>query len=74
MEVNFPDYKNFDNVNAYSNFIQKIMEVTDKVAPVNDKRFERNSQGSKEEKEMFQNKLKDCIGKPKDLWKAIKSL
>ena len=24
--------------------------------------------------EFFKNKLKECIGKPKDLWKAIKSL
>ena len=25
-------------------------------------------------KKEFENKLKECIGKPKDLWKAIKSL
>ena len=28
----------------------------------------------KRKKESFENKLKECIGKPKDLWKAIKSL
>ena len=28
----------------------------------------------KRKKEFFENKLKECIGKPKDLWKAIKSL
>ena len=28
----------------------------------------------KKKKEFFENKLKECIGKPKDLWKAIKSL
>ena len=39
------DYKKFDNVNdAYSNFIQKLMEVIDKVAPVKSKRIKRNSQ------------------------------
>ena len=33
-EVKFPNYENFDNVNdTYSNFIQKLMEVIDKVAP-----------------------------------------
>ena len=25
-------------------------------------------------KEFFENKLKECIGKPKDLWNAVKSL
>ena len=29
---------------AYSNFIQKLMEVIDKVAPVKFKRIKRNSQ------------------------------
>ena len=29
---------------------------------------------AKKKKEFFENKLKECMGKPKDLWKAIKSL
>ena len=29
---------------------------------------------AKKKKEFFENKLKECISKPKDLWKAIKSL
>ena len=29
---------------------------------------------AKKKKEFFENKLKECIGKHKDLWKAIKSL
>ena len=29
---------------------------------------------TKKKKEFFENRLKECIGKPKDLWKAIKSL
>ena len=29
---------------------------------------------AKRKKEFFENKLKECIGKPKGLWKAIKSL
>ena len=38
VEINFPEYKHFDNVNdVYSNFIQKLMEVIDKVAPVKNK-------------------------------------
>ena len=45
VEINFPKYKNFDSVNdAYSNFIQKLMEVIDKVVPVKNKRIKRNSQ------------------------------
>ena len=44
-ERNFPEYKILDNVNdAYLNFIQKLMEVIDKVAPVKNKRIKRNSQ------------------------------
>ena len=43
--VNFPDYRNFANVNdAYLNIIQKLMEVIDKVALVKNKRTKRNSQ------------------------------
>ena len=118
VEINFSEYKNFDNVNdAYSNFIQKLMKVSDEVAPVKNKRIKRNSQEwfdsqisekliirdklfkkykktklhedkkiykkarysvqnliAKKKKCFFENKLKECIGKPKDLWKAIKSL
>ena len=45
VEINFPEYKSFNNVNdAYSNFIQKLMEVIDKVAPVKNKTIKRNSQ------------------------------
>ena len=29
---------------------------------------------AKKKTEFFKNKLKECISKPKDLWKAIKSL
>ena len=45
VEINFPEYKNFDNVNdAYSNFIQKLMEIIDKVVPVTNERIKRNPQ------------------------------
>ena len=43
--VDFPNYHNFENVNdAYSNFIQKVMGVTDLVAPVKSRRIKQNSQ------------------------------
>ena len=46
VEINFPEYKKFDNVNdAYSNFIQKLMEVINKVAPVKTKRTKRILKG-----------------------------
>ena len=62
IEINFPEYKNFDNVNdAYSNFIEKLMEVINKVAPVKNKRIKRNSQkwfdSEISEKLIIQNKL-----------------
>ena len=45
VDINLPEYKKFDNVNdAYSNFIQKLMEVIGKVASVKSKRIKRNSQ------------------------------
>ena len=45
VEISFPENKKFDNVNdAYSNFIQKLMEVIDKVALAKSKRTNRNSQ------------------------------
>ena len=28
---------------------------------------------AKKKKDFFENKLKECIGKPRDLWKTIKS-
>ena len=45
VEINFPEYKTFDNVHyAYSNFIQKLTDVIDKVALVKSKRIKRNPQ------------------------------
>ena len=39
------NYENFVNVNdTCSNFIQKLMEVIDKKAPVDNKRIDRNFQ------------------------------
>ena len=35
MELNFPNYQNYNKVNeAYNNFIQKIMSVIDKLGPI----------------------------------------
>ena len=45
VEINFPEYKNFDNVNdAYSKFIQKLVEVIGKVALVKNKRIKGSFQ------------------------------
>ena len=61
-EARFPNYEDFDNVNdASSNFIQKLVEVIDKVTPVKNKRIKRNSQewfdSEISEKLMMQDKL-----------------
>ena len=116
--INFPNYQNFnDATEAYDDFIQKIMVVLDKVAPIKERRIKHNSQEwfdgeiseaiknrdkllkkfkrsrlhiDKElynaarykvhkmifnkKKDYFENKLNECIGKPKELWKALKSL
>lgn len=43
VEINFPNYKKLDNVyNAYSKFVQEVMNIIDKVAPSRIKRIKRN--------------------------------
>ena len=44
-KLNFPIYQNFNDINeAYNDFIQKIMNVIDKVAPLKERRVKQNSQ------------------------------
>ena len=44
VEINFSNYKNFDNVNdTYSNLIREVMVVIDKVGPIKTRRVKRNS-------------------------------
>ena len=44
-QVDFPNYERFGDVNeAYSNFFQKLMTVTDKIAPYKSKRVKGNTQ------------------------------
>ena len=43
--LNFPNYWNFNEINkAYNGFIQKIMNVIDKIAPLKERRIKQNSQ------------------------------
>ena len=43
-KINFPNYEYFEDVNrAYSDFFQKLMTVTDNVAPCNNKRVKGNT-------------------------------
>ena len=116
--INFPDYEYFNDVDiAYSDFIQCITSVINKIAPVKevriknyshdwfdseilekiilrDKRLKKfktsrlniDQQLYKEAKvtvqkliknkkrDFYQEKLRKNIGKPKQLWKALKSL
>ena len=117
-KLNFPNYRNFNDINkAYNDFIQKIINVIDKVAPLKERRVKQNFQEcfdgetadeikncdqlfKKTKKSILQidrdiynaaryklqemiinkktafpeNKLTESIGKPKDLWKALRSL
>ena len=116
--LKFPNYRNFNDINeAYYDFIQKIMNVIDKVAPLKERRVKQNShewfdgeiadeiknrdklfrkfKKSKlqidkdiynaaryklqkriinKKRAFLENKLTESIGKPKDLWKALRSL
>ena len=116
--LNFPNYRNFNDINeAYNDFIQKIMNVIDKVAPLKERRVKQNSQEwfdgeiadeiknhdklfrkfkkSKlqidkdiynvaryklqkmiinKKRAFLENKFTESTGKPKDLWKTLRSL
>ena len=116
--LNFPNNHNFNDINeAYNDFIQKIMNVTDKVTPLKERQVKQNSQEwfdgeitneikncnklfkkfkkSKlqidkdiynvaryklqkmiinKRRAFLESKLTESIGKPKDLWKALRSL
>ena len=116
--INFPDYEYFNDVDiAYSDFIQRITSVINKIAPfkeiriknyshdwfdgeildkiiLRDKRLKKfkasrlniDEQLYKEakinvqkliknkKKDFYQEKLRENVGKPKELWKALKSL
>ena len=44
-KLNFPNYQNYNEINeAYNDFIQKIMSVIDKVAPIKERQVKQNSQ------------------------------
>ena len=117
-QANFPNYLNFDNMDAaYCSFLKILMNVIDSLAPSKERRIKgrtqewfdgeiselisiRNQQYKKFKKTLlhvdkeifketkykvikmiknkkklyFEKKLQENIGKPKELWKAIKSL
>ena len=61
-QTGFPNYENFGDVNeAYSNFFQKLMTVTDKITPYKSKQVKGNTQkwfdGEVLEKLNLRNKL-----------------
>ena len=44
-KLNFPSHQNDNEINeAYNDFIQKIMSVTDKVVAINERRLKQNYQ------------------------------
>ena len=44
-KLNFSNDQNYDEISeAYNNFIQRIMSITDKVAPTNERWVKQNSQ------------------------------
>ena len=44
-KLNFPNYQNYNEIHeAYNDFIQKIMSVTDMVAPIKERQVKQNSQ------------------------------
>ena len=66
-KLNFPIYQNFNDINeAYNNFIQKIMNVIDKIAPLKERQVKQNSQ------EWFDGKLADEIKNRDKLFKKFK--
>ena len=44
-KLNIPNYRKYNEINeAYNDFIQKIMSLIDKVAPIKERRVTQNSQ------------------------------
>ena len=116
--VSFPNYNVFSDVDiAYSDLIEKILKVVDKIAPFRELRIKNNTQDwfdqevyeainlrekrlkrfkstqlhiheelykeakyraknliNEKKKQFYKEKLKENIGKPKELWKTLKSL
>ena len=67
MKLNFPNYQNYNEINeAYNDFIQKIMSVTDNVAPIKERRVKQNSQ------EWFDGEIADEIKNQDKLFKKFK--
>ena len=65
--LNFPNYRNFNDINeAYNDFIQKIMNVIDKVAPLKEIRVKQNSQ------ECFDGEIADEIKNRDNLFRKFK--
>ena len=66
-KLNFPNYRNLNDINeAYNDFIQKIMNVVDKVAPLKERRVKQNSQ------EWFDGEIADEIKNRDKLFKKFK--
>ena len=43
-KLNFPNYQNYNEIDeAYNDFLQKIISVIDKVAPIKERRVKQNS-------------------------------
>ena len=67
-KLNFPNYQNYNEINeAYNDFIQKIMSVIDKVVPIKERRFKRNSQ------EWYDGEIADEIKNRDKLFKKFKN-
>ena len=65
-KLNFPNYQNYNGINeAYNDFIQKIMRVIDKVAPIKERRVKQNSQ------ELFNGEIADEIKNRDKLFKRF---
>ena len=66
-KLNFPNYRNFNDINeAYNDFIQKIMNVIDKVAPLKERWVKQNSQ------EWFDGEIADEIKNQDKLFRKFK--
>ena len=66
-KLNFPNYQNYNEINVtYNGFIQKIMSVMNKVAPIKERQVKQNSQ------EWFDGEIADEIKNRDKLFKKSK--
>ena len=67
LKLNFPNYQNYNEINgAYNDFIQKIMRIIGRIAPIKERRVKQNTQ------EWFDGEIADEVTNCDKLFRKFK--